>query len=148
LSAAGTCVAAALVAGAAAGAAGGTLILPLIGTIYGCVFGTVVGACVGVVYTPVVIGVLLVRHRRPASVYTPLNDIVRACSVLVTALLVALALMPLVAAIKAPIGDIDPLGVGWVAAVCVAAIAVAVRVLRVTAVAICRAWAQPWGVGS
>lgn len=148
LSAAACCVAAALVAGGMSGAAAGTLIVPIVGTIYGGVAGVVVGGVVGLVYTPVVLAILLVRHRRPTSAYAPLPDLVRASSVLMTLVAIALVVVPLLATANAPIGDFHPLGVAWVGGIVVAAVAVAIRVLRDATVAICRAWTYPWGVPS
>lgn len=146
LSAAASCVAAALVAGAASGAAAGTLIVPIFGTIYGGAAGAAIGACVGAVYTPIMLVVLIARHRHPISVYAPLNDLVRAFSVLVTVLSFGLALVALLTVFSGPIGDVHPLGIGWVVGVGIAAIAVVIRVLRKAVVAICRAWSEPWGV--
>lgn len=98
---------------------------PILGTIYGGVAGVVIGGIVGVIYTPVVLAVLLLRHRRPASAYAPLHDLARTFSVLMTLVAVALGVIPVVAAL-----------------------AVSIRVLRDAMVAICRAWTYPWGVGS
>ena len=148
LGAAGCCIAAALVAGAAGGAVAGTLAVPLLGTIYGGVVGLIVGAVVGAVYTPVVLVVLRIRHRHPASAYAPLDDLVRTFAVLMTLMSVGMAVVPVAIAADSDVTGVDLLGAAWCAGIAVAVLAVSIRILRDAMVAICRAWTSPWGVSS
>ena len=83
-----TALTAGTVVGLVAGMAAGTVVIPIIGTMVGGLWGIWIGLLVSAAVTPVLIGLLVVRHRQVVQPHAPLPDIIRLCAGLVVLLVV------------------------------------------------------------
>ena len=134
-----TSLTAGTVVGLVAGMAAGTFVIPIIGTIYGGLIGIWIGLLVGVIATPVLVVVLVTRHRSIAGPHAPLPDVVRFAAVL-TMLLVVIGV-----GVAMSFVDDHVLVVMWaLVVVCVTGTSL-VLTLRLAAKAISAAWCRPFG---